>query len=209
MSQAFSPPRFVISRLVLDAVYRHCEFAYPEEACGIIVGPEGRPTGDRFCPCTNIQNRLHRGDPSAYPRDARSAYRIDPAELFTLTRDCRACDEHFKAVVHSHADVGAYFSDEDQRQAAPQMPLSVAAFARGEGCTEADVLEELAAGRLVADDVGRVVARVPTYPELVYLVVDVTRNRARGVRGFFWSPRDRTYVETQVRVSSATEDEVA
>jgi len=183
-------------------MYRHCEKQYPEEACGLLVGPpDGALAGD--CrPCANVQNRLRAEDPRAHPRGARTAYRIDPRELFDLTRTVRGEGLAFKAIFHSHADVGAYFSDEDQRQAAPLMELSVPAFARGEGLAEPEVAAMLADGRLAGDAaLGKVRARVPTYPELVYIVVDVTDGHARGFKGFAWDPEARTYAEVEVAVA--------
>jgi len=183
-------------------MYAHCEKQYPDEACGVLLGPPSGPEVTDCRPCANIQNRLHAEDPRAHPRDARTAYRIDPRDLFDLTRDARDRGLAFKAIFHSHADVGAYFSDEDQRQAAPEMTLSVAAFARGEGLPEDEIARRMADGRL-AGDAGRttVRARVPTYPELTYLVVDVTGGRARGLKGFCWDPAARTYVEAPVPVT--------
>lgn len=184
---------FPVPEAIRARVFAHCESAYPEEACGILVGPEmGAP--DAVFPCANIQNALHAADPAQHPRDARTAYRVDPADLFAVTRAIRGDGRVFKAIFHSHADVGAYFSDEDQRQAAPRLTLSIPAFARGEGLPEADVRARVAAGTLDGDlAVDKVSARMPTYPELVYLVVDVTRGRARGWRGFFWDDAARGY----------------
>jgi proteasome lid subunit RPN8/RPN11 len=187
---------------VVAAMTAHCEKHYPEEACGLLVGPPEGARATDCVPCANVQGRLHAEDPSTHPRDARTAYRIDPRDLFELTRRVRDDGLSFKAIFHSHADVGAYFSDEDQRQAAPEMELSIAAFARGEGLSEARVAALLADGRLGGDAAAaRVRARVPTYPELVYLVVDVTAGRARGFKGYRWDVPARTYVEVPVAVA--------
>lgn len=183
-------------------MFGHCEKEYPHEACGLLVGPPDAPKATDCRPCANVQNRLHAENPRENPRDARTAYRIDPRDLFDLTRRTRDEGLAFKAIFHSHADVGAYFSDEDQRQAAPVMELSAAAFARGEGIADAEVAAMLADGRLEGDAAaGRVRARVPTYPELVYIVVDVSGGRARTFRGFSWDPAARTYVEVPVAVA--------
>jgi len=186
---------------LVGRIYDHCEGAYPEEACGVLVGPPEEPLATRVEPCRNIQNELHAQDPAAHPRDARTAYRIDPRDLFELVRGVRAEGLEMKAIFHSHADVGAYFSDEDQRQAAPVLELSAGAFARGEGLTEAEAAARLADGRLPGDAAqGTVRARVPTYPDLVYLVVDVSHGRACGFRGYAWDPAARTYAEVAVPV---------
>ncbi len=192
--------RFSVPKALLDQVYAHCEAGYPEEACGILTGPENGPPS-RVFPCTNLQNQLHADDPKAHPRDARTAYRIDPKDLFAITRDIRQSGQVFQAIFHSHADVGAYFSDEDQRQAAPAMRLSRKAFLAGEGLTGAQ-LDRLIENGLVTVSEGEISAHMPSYPELVYLVVDVTRGRARGVRGFFWDPSVRRYEEIAVAIQA-------
>jgi proteasome lid subunit RPN8/RPN11 len=194
-------PAPTLPESLLEEIYAHCRGTYPEEGCGVLTGPVGRAAVTGVHPCANIQNRLHAEDPDSHPRDARTAYRIDPRDLFDLTRAVRDRGEELKGIFHSHADVGAYFSDEDQRQAAPVLDLSVAAFARGEGMQEAEVAAMLADGRLPGDaGAGRVRARVPTYAGLLYLVVDVTAGEARGVRGFRWDPEARTYAEVDVPV---------
>lgn len=200
---ALSVPRHIVSEL-----YAHLSAAWPDEGCAVLAGPEGSMNATRAYPCTNIQNRLHREDPAAHPRDARTAYLIDPADLFRITREVRDEAMALVAIVHSHADVGAYFSDEDQRQAAPEMTLSTAVFARGEGLSEEVVRERIARGRLAGDVAAdRVTARVPVYPELVYLVVDVTRGEARELKAFAWDARSRTYVETDVDVTEDSQVE--
>jgi len=80
--------------------------AYPEEGCGLILSG---PDGYRFLATENLANRYHALDPETYPRTARTFYIINPIEFM------RAEDrgERVAVVVHSHADVGDYFSDED------------------------------------------------------------------------------------------------
>jgi len=191
----------VLPERLVAQIYAHCEAAYPEEGCGILVGPPDEPLATRVHPCANVQNRLHAEDPKAHPRDARTAYRIDPRELFDLARRLRDEGLAMKAIFHSHADVGAYFSDEDQRQAAPELELSLAAFARGEGLSEAEAAALVTGGQVAGDlKSGRVRARIPSYPDLLFLVVDVGAARAHGLRGYFWNGGSRTYAEVAVPV---------
>jgi adenylyltransferase/sulfurtransferase len=86
---------------------------YPAEACGVILARGGER---RLLPCRNIQNDLHARDPERYPRDARTAYYIDPADLLRIGR---LEGEGFTVTViyHSHVDAGAYFSETDRRNA--------------------------------------------------------------------------------------------
>jgi proteasome lid subunit RPN8/RPN11 len=67
-------------------------------------------------PCRNIQNELHAKDPVGHPRDARTAYYIDPRDLLAIGR--RESEGYRVATIyHSHIDVGAYFSDTDKKNA--------------------------------------------------------------------------------------------
>ena len=86
---------------------------YPHEACGVVVT---RGAERRLVRCRNAQNDLHAKDPARNPRDARTAYSIDPADLLRIGR---LEGEGFAVAViyHSHVDAGAYFSDTDKRQA--------------------------------------------------------------------------------------------
>jgi proteasome lid subunit RPN8/RPN11 len=86
---------------------------YPAESCGVILV---RGSERRLIPCRNVQNELHARDPERYPRDARTAYYIDPADLLRIGR---LEGEGFSVAViyHSHIDAGAYFSETDRRNA--------------------------------------------------------------------------------------------
>lgn len=96
-----------------DAIARQAVAEYPHEACGVIVARGGER---RLLRCRNIQNQLHARDPVRYPRDARTAYYVDPADLLRVGR---LESEGFAVAViyHSHVDAGAYFSETDRRQA--------------------------------------------------------------------------------------------
>jgi proteasome lid subunit RPN8/RPN11 len=70
----------------------------------------------RLFPCRNIQNEMHARHPEDYPRDARTAYYVDPTDLLRIGR---LEGEGFtvSVIYHSHIDVGAYFSETDRRNA--------------------------------------------------------------------------------------------
>ena len=97
----------------LEAIRRQAIEEYPHESCGVIVarGPERR-----LVRCRNAQNELHAKDPARHPRDARTAYYIDPADLLRIGR-FEAEGFEVAVIYHSHVDAGAYFSDTDKRQA--------------------------------------------------------------------------------------------
>jgi adenylyltransferase/sulfurtransferase len=105
-----------LPRAVLDAIYAHAREGYPEEVCGFIIGD------DEVRRCENRQNALHAEDPTHFPRDARTAYNLGAKDLFFLDRSLRS-PRPVTVIYHSHVDVGAYFSEEDARAAAPDGEL--------------------------------------------------------------------------------------
>jgi len=101
----------------LTEIVRQAEAGYPEEICGMIVGQRGAPETYRVRQVTNVANREPQEDPSGVPRDARTAYKMDPLEQL---RTLREVDEHgweVAAFYHSHPDHDAYFSRMDRERA--------------------------------------------------------------------------------------------
>jgi proteasome lid subunit RPN8/RPN11 len=70
----------------------------------------------RLLRCRNAQNELHARDPQRHPRDARTAYYIDPKDLLRIG-DLERQGFGVSVIYHSHVDAGAYFSETDRRQA--------------------------------------------------------------------------------------------
>lgn len=102
----------------------HARAAYPDECCGVIVGPPaGESNGDprrlRVHLLRNLQNEMHAKDPGSYPRTARRAFLIDPFALERILREARERGEVLRAIFHSHPDEDAYFSREDRDAAVP------------------------------------------------------------------------------------------
>ena len=96
-----------------DGIRSQAVEEYPFESCGVILtrGAERRLLG-----CRNAQNELHARDPQRYPRDARTAYYIDPKDLLRIG-DLEREGFAVAVIYHSHVDAGAYFSETDRRQA--------------------------------------------------------------------------------------------
>lgn len=103
-----------------DAITRQALEEYPREACGVVMSRAG---WRRLLRCRNIQDELHAKDATRHPRDARTAYSIDPQDLLLVGR---LESEGFEVAViyHSHADArergggtGAYFSETDKQRA--------------------------------------------------------------------------------------------
>jgi len=98
----------------MAAMREHAEEAFPEECCGaLLAGPDGQVVRRM----TNIQNRLHAADPAAHPRDARTAYQMEPRELLEVNRDGDRAGWRIVLFYHSHPSHGAYFSPTDKARA--------------------------------------------------------------------------------------------
>ena len=103
---------------ILDAVYRHAIAEYPSECCGIVTGKKSESESfEMSFPCRNLQNEMHAKDPKRFPRTSATAYFLDPNELFKIQKIARERGMEIKIIYHSHVNVGAYFSEEDKRQA--------------------------------------------------------------------------------------------
>ena len=129
---------------ILDAIAAHAAESYPNEACGFVVGPaDDAPRLDEARRCENAQDEFHALDPDAYPRTARTAYLIEPRVIMKAFDGPEAGARPVKVIYHSHADVGAYFSDEDRRAAtfgdAPAYAVAyVVASVRGRATGDVD-----------------------------------------------------------------------
>ena len=103
---------------LLDAIYRHAIHEYPSECCGIVIGK--KDIADHFemvFPCRNAQDEMHTKAPTDFPRTSKNAYFIDPNDLLRVQKMSRERGMEMKIIYHSHADAGAYFSEEDKKQA--------------------------------------------------------------------------------------------
>lgn len=94
----------------LQAIYRHAAAIYPEECCGFVFADAHVHQGE------NIQNQLNRLDPEVYRRSAANGYTFAVADTLLLNRSLRS-DNPVRVIYHSHPDVGAYFSREDEDKA--------------------------------------------------------------------------------------------
>ncbi len=83
-----------------DAIVAHARADHPDEACGVIAGPEGSDTPVRFIPMEN---------------SARSTtfYEFDSKDLLKLYREMDDRDEVPVVVYHSHTATEAYPSRTD------------------------------------------------------------------------------------------------
>lgn len=89
-----------ISQATVDAIIAHAKRDHPDEACGIVAGPEGSDRPERFIEMVNAA-----GSPTFYE--------FDSTDLFQLYKDMDANDEEPVVVYHSHTATEAYPSRTD------------------------------------------------------------------------------------------------
>jgi proteasome lid subunit RPN8/RPN11 len=111
----------------VDAIVAHARRDFPDEACGIIAGPEGSDLAARLIPMTNADR-------------SPTFFRFDPAEQLALYKEMDSNDEEVVVVYHSHTSTEAYPSRTDISYAAePQahyLLVSVAETGADEGPAE-------------------------------------------------------------------------
>lgn len=89
-----------IDQATYDAIVAHARKDHPDEACGIVAGPEGSDRPERFVPMVNAA-----GSPTFYE--------FDSTELLALYKQMWANDEEPVVVYHSHTATEAYPSRTD------------------------------------------------------------------------------------------------
>jgi proteasome lid subunit RPN8/RPN11 len=89
----------------VDAMIAHARADHPDEACGVIVGPEGSDQPVRMVEMLNADR-------------SPTFFRFDPQEQFALHKELMANDEEIVVVYHSHTSTEAYPSRTDISYAA-------------------------------------------------------------------------------------------
>ena len=89
-----------IAEEIYDAIVAHAKRDHPDEACGVVAGPEGTDRAERYVPMVNAA-----GSPTFYE--------FDSSELLALYKDMDARDEEPVVVYHSHTATEAYPSRTD------------------------------------------------------------------------------------------------
>ena len=89
---------------LVDEIVAHARRDHPDEACGVVAGPEGSDRPERFIPMLNA---------------ARSPtfYEFDSGDLLRLYRDMDSRDEVPVVIYHSHTATQAYPSRTDMSYA--------------------------------------------------------------------------------------------
>jgi proteasome lid subunit RPN8/RPN11 len=98
----------------MDAIVAQAEREFPFECCGFIIGDL---SVEEVRGIANIQNRKHAEDAAGFPRDARTAFLMDPKEHLAVMNEVDRRRLELRAVYHSHPDHDAYFSATDRAAA--------------------------------------------------------------------------------------------
>ena len=89
-----------LDRATRDAIVAHAKRDHPDEACGVVAGPEGSDRPERFVEMVNAA-----GSPTFYE--------FDSTDLFQLYKEMDQKDEEPVVVYHSHTATEAYPSRTD------------------------------------------------------------------------------------------------
>jgi proteasome lid subunit RPN8/RPN11 len=119
------PSLRTLPEALLVEIVRQAEAGYPEEICGIVIGQPEAPHTYRVRQVANIANREPQEDTSGEPRDARTAYKMDPLEQLRVLKEADMLGGEVVTIYHSHPNHGAYFSrmDRDRALAANGEPI--------------------------------------------------------------------------------------
>jgi adenylyltransferase/sulfurtransferase len=98
---------------LLPPIAAHARSTYPGECCGLIVADARGAL--RFVPIANVAGTDQAAGTSR--RTRRDGYVMDPQAVLATLGEVEAQGGRLAAIVHSHPDVGAYFSKEDKDMA--------------------------------------------------------------------------------------------
>jgi [CysO sulfur-carrier protein]-S-L-cysteine hydrolase len=87
-----------IKKTDLQSICEHCNREYPNEACGILAGRDGRV--ERVYPMINAE-------------PGRNSYVMDPQQQFGVMKDLRRAGLDLVSIYHTHVSSEAYPSSKD------------------------------------------------------------------------------------------------
>ncbi len=90
---------------LVEAMVAHARADHPDEACGLLAGPEGSGRPERHIPMLNAER-------------SPTFYRFDSGEQLAVWRDLEAAGEEPVVIYHSHTATEAYPSRTDIAYAA-------------------------------------------------------------------------------------------
>jgi proteasome lid subunit RPN8/RPN11 len=83
-----------ISQSMVDAIVQQSRDEYPDECCGVILGPVGQDKAERLKPMINAAH-------------SPTFYEFDPKDLLALYREVDDNDEEIVVIYHSHTETEA------------------------------------------------------------------------------------------------------
>ena len=89
-----------ISRAFVDAIVEQSRVEYPDEWCGVILGPVRKDSPERLKPMINAAH-------------SPTFYEFDPKDLLALYREVDDNDEEIVVIYHSHTETEAFPSRTD------------------------------------------------------------------------------------------------
>ena len=138
-----------IDQETYDAIVAHAKKDHPDEACGVVAGPEGSDHAERFVPMVNAA-----GSPTFYE--------FDPSDLLALYKEMDARDEEPVVIYHSHTATEAYPSRTDIGLAMEPNAHYVLVSTREHGNSDGPV--EFRSYRIVDGDVTEEAVEVLPHP---------------------------------------------
>ena len=90
----------IISRAFVDVIIEQSRSEYPDECCGVILGPVGSGKASRLKAMVNAAH-------------SPTFYEFDPKDLLALYREVDEQDEEIVVIYHSHTETEAYPSRTD------------------------------------------------------------------------------------------------
>ena len=169
-----------IDQATYDAIVAHAKRDHPDEACGIVAGPEGSDRPERFVEMVNAA-----GSPTFYE--------FDSTDLFQLYKEMDANDEEPVVIYHSHTATEAYPSVTDIGLASEPNAHYVLVSTREHGNNDGPV--EFRSYRIIDG--------VVTEEE-----VDVVHNRGELAHEEFWLMAIEVRIPTILRTYTAGEKAV-
>lgn len=110
-------------RIVQDAfeeIRRHAEEGYPNEICGIMIGPRGEGSVTEVRRARNLNQSM-----------AATRYDMDPRDQLRVQREADERGYDIVGYYHSHPDHAAYFSKTDAARAWMNVAYVVVAVSGG------------------------------------------------------------------------------
>lgn len=101
---------------LLNELKNHAREAYPEECCGLVLGPEPRRF-ESVHRCRNEMTRMHQQNPKLHTRDGTRAFHMNESDYLEVQTQAEDRGLLVSAVYHSHINWGLYFSKLDQAYA--------------------------------------------------------------------------------------------